>query len=41
MNINEPDSQWAKLIQEGERKQKLAGWLDQVSRIRRETPGNL
>ena len=25
MNINGPDSQWAKLIEEGERKHKLAG----------------
>ena len=31
MNINGPDSQWAKLFEEGERKQKLAGWLDQVT----------
>ena len=31
MNTNGPDSQWAKLIEEGERKHKLAGWLDQVT----------
>jgi len=31
MNTNDPDSQWAKLIEEEERKQKLAGWLDQVT----------